>query len=83
MPISEAKMMMSRDSSRPRLSMMWRWTLPLMAIALFSVLLFGATGMTGATDRAASSQCVACHTDTAKLKALTPPDPPSSEAGEG
>lgn len=75
--------MVSRDSSRSRLPMVWRWTLPLMAIALFSILLFGATGMTGAAVPAASSQCVACHTDAAKLKALTPPDPPPSEAGEG
>jgi mono/diheme cytochrome c family protein len=30
-----------------------------------------------------TSQCVACHTDPAKLKALTPPDPPPSEEGEG
>lgn len=63
--------------------MVWRWTLPLVAIGLISVLLFGATGMAGVADPAASSQCVACHTDAAKLKALTPPDPPSSEAGEG
>ena len=31
----------------------------------------------------AVSQCVACHTDAAKLKVLTPPDPPPSEEGEG
>jgi hypothetical protein len=31
----------------------------------------------------AVSECVACHTDAAKLKALTPPDPPPSEEGEG
>ncbi len=30
-----------------------------------------------------NSECVGCHTDAAKLKALTPPDPPSSEEGEG
>lgn len=30
-----------------------------------------------------TSQCVVCHTDAAKLKALTPPDPPPSEEGEG
>ena len=30
-----------------------------------------------------SSECVACHTDAAKLKALTPPDPPPTEEGEG
>jgi hypothetical protein len=32
---------------------------------------------------AAVSRCVACHTDAARLKALTPPDPPPSEEGEG
>jgi hypothetical protein len=30
-----------------------------------------------------TSGCVACHTDAAKLKALTPPDPPPTEEGEG
>lgn len=30
-----------------------------------------------------TSQCVVCHTDAAKLKALIPPDPPPSEEGEG
>jgi hypothetical protein len=34
-------------------------------------------------ESASPSQCVACHTDAAKLKALTPPDPPAAEAGEG
>ena len=34
-------------------------------------------------DAAAASQCVSCHTDATKLKALTPPDPPSTEEGEG
>jgi hypothetical protein len=29
------------------------------------------------------SQCVTCHTDASKLKALTPPDPPPTEEGEG
>ena len=32
---------------------------------------------------AQESSCVACHTDAATLKALTPPDPPPSETGEG
>jgi hypothetical protein len=32
---------------------------------------------------AADSQCVACHMDRARLKALTPPDPEPSETGEG
>jgi len=30
-----------------------------------------------------SSQCMSCHTEAAKLKALTPPDPPPTEEGEG
>jgi len=34
-------------------------------------------------ESATPSQCVACHTDAAKLKALTPPDPPAAETGEG
>jgi hypothetical protein len=36
-----------------------------------------------ASNPSSADQCVACHTDAAKLKALTPPDPPPSEAGEG
>jgi mono/diheme cytochrome c family protein len=36
-----------------------------------------------ATPAAAADACVACHTDAGKLKALTPPDPPSAETGEG
>jgi hypothetical protein len=38
---------------------------------------------TMAWAQAASDSCVACHTDGAKLKALTPADPPPAEAGEG
>ncbi len=34
-------------------------------------------------ETASPNQCVACHTDAAKLKALTPPDPPAVETGEG
>jgi len=52
-------------------------------LVLVSMLLFvGARGM-GAAQTAAVNQCVSCHTDAAKLKALTPPDPPPTEAGEG
>lgn len=29
------------------------------------------------------STCVACHTDAARLAALTAPDPPAEEQGEG
>jgi len=32
---------------------------------------------------APGTQCVACHTDPARLQALTPPDPPAEEEGEG
>jgi hypothetical protein len=35
------------------------------------------------TAASADNQCIACHTDVTKLKALTPPDPEPSEAGEG
>lgn len=31
----------------------------------------------------APSQCVVCHLDAAKLKPLTPADPPAAEEGEG
>jgi hypothetical protein len=51
-------------------------------LALASVLVFVGIGSTSAAD-SAPSQCVACHTDAAKLKPLTPPDPPSTEEGEG
>lgn len=37
----------------------------------------------GAAESATSTQCAACHMDAAKLKALTPPDPPAAETGEG
>lgn len=45
-------------------------------LALFS-------SLAGAAESGPTSQCVACHTDAAKLKALTPPDPPAGEEGEG
>ncbi len=48
-------------------------------LALFSSL----AGTAGAAQSGPTSQCVACHTDAAKLKALTPPDPPAGEEGEG
>lgn len=47
------------------------------------ILVLAGTRTMGAGQPATASQCVACHTDAAKLKALTPPDPPASEAGEG
>lgn len=51
-------------------------------LALASALVLGGIGSTPAAD-SAPSQCVACHTDAAKLKLLTPPDPPPTEEGEG
>jgi hypothetical protein len=46
-------------------------------------LVFAGTRPMGAAEPSVTDQCVACHTDAAKLKALTPPDPPASEEGEG
>lgn len=56
--------------------------------ALIAALAAGTLALVGwlaapAEAQAAASQCVACHTDAAKLKALTPPDPPATEEGEG
>jgi mono/diheme cytochrome c family protein len=51
-------------------------------LTLALALLLVGVGSALAAD-AAPSQCVACHTDAAKLKPLTPPDPPSTEEGEG
>ena len=36
-----------------------------------------------AEARPAPSQCVVCHEDEPRLKALTPPDPPMTAEGEG
>jgi hypothetical protein len=61
-------------------------TLGLGAILAACLLLgMAALGADVATSAAAQAdnQCVVCHTDAAKLKALTPPDPPPSEEGEG
>ncbi len=46
------------------------------------ILVLGGIGSINAAD-SAPSQCVVCHTDAAKLKPLTPPDPPPTEEGEG
>jgi hypothetical protein len=51
-------------------------------LALASALVLVGIGSTPAAD-SASSQCAVCHTDAAKLKSLTPADPPSAEEGEG
>jgi len=54
----------------------------LLILVVAGILVAGGIGSTDAAD-SASSQCVACHTDAAKLKPLTPADPPSAEEGEG
>ena len=38
---------------------------------------------TSAAAQGSADSCVGCHTDAGKLKALTPPDPPPAETGEG
>jgi hypothetical protein len=55
-------------------------TIGLVAVTM---LVLGAPALPGAAAADAPSQCVTCHLDAAKLKLLTPPDPPPSEAGEG
>jgi mono/diheme cytochrome c family protein len=57
--------------------------LTLVFAAIVPILLLGGFYAMGTAQTAGANQCVACHTDAAKLKALTPPDPPPTEAGEG
>lgn len=65
----------------------WRGWRGVMAIVLATFVVVGvlAIGTTpwGTAEAQADNQCVACHTNSAKLQALTPPDPPSTEEGEG
>jgi hypothetical protein len=51
-------------------------------LVLACMLVLGGVQPVKAAD-SAPSQCIACHTDPAKLKSLTPPDPPPTEEGEG
>ena len=55
----------------------------LLAVGIGLVVMLTAERQMGATQPGDSDQCVACHTDASKLKALTPPDSPLSEEGEG
>ena len=55
-----------------------RWAAEALLAAFFVVAL-----VSGTEGQGSDPSCVGCHTDAAKLKALTPPDPPASEAGEG
>jgi hypothetical protein len=57
-------------------------SLLILSLVLACMLVLGGIRSIDAAD-SAPSQCVACHTDAAKLKPLTPPDPPSTEEGEG
>jgi hypothetical protein len=71
-----------RSAWRVRTTDMRRSTLTAAVVAAIAALLV----MSALRDRGAAApvdQCVACHTDVAKLRALTPPDPPPTEAGEG
>ena len=54
----------------------------LLGAGLLLALFYGAAASPLAAA-AADNQCIACHADVKKLKALTPPDPEPSEAGEG
>jgi len=58
----------------------------LLGLALFALVAgldFPPTDCSAAATSAPQSACVACHTDAARLEALTPPDPPAAEQGEG
>ena len=57
--------------------------LHLLLLSLISMLTLPGILTLKSAESATPSQCVACHTDAAKLKALTPPDPPAAETGEG
>ena len=61
---------------------LWPPLSPALLLALALVVPLVCPAGLAAADQVAS-QCVVCHTDAAKLKALTPPDPPPSEEGEG
>lgn len=54
-----------------------------MVIAGTAWLGFRSAGVTAEAQTAPPSTCVACHTDAARLAALTAPDPPAEEQGEG
>jgi hypothetical protein len=55
----------------------------LLVLSLISMLTLPGSLTLKSAESASPSQCVACHTDPAKLKALTPADPPAAETGEG
>ncbi len=53
------------------------WAVPIVAGLVLAL------APSGAAAQGFDGSCVTCHTDAATLKALTPPDPPPSETGEG
>jgi hypothetical protein len=55
----------------------------LLLLSLISMLTLPGVLTPISAESATPSQCVACHTDAANLKALTPSDPPVAETGEG
>jgi len=60
----------------------WRWQqVSLVVLALAVIMPLLSPGAAEPADQ--PSQCVRCHTDAARLKALTPPDLPPTEEGEG
>jgi len=73
-----------RSRVRARINGMIRGGLvPLLVLSLILMLTLPGSLTLKSAESASPSQCVACHTDAAKLKALTPPDPPVAETGEG
>jgi len=57
--------------------------LGLLLVGAAAVVDFQPADFSAEATSAPQSTCVACHTDAARLKALTPPDPPAEELGEG
>jgi hypothetical protein len=57
--------------------------LPVMVIAGTAWLGFRSADVLAEEQTALPTTCVACHTDAARLAALTAPDPPAEEQGEG
>jgi cytochrome c553 len=52
-------------------------------VAVGSASTITSSASTKSSTATAADGCVACHTDPEKLRALTRPDPPAAESGEG
>lgn len=57
--------------------------LPVMVVAGTAWLGFRSADVLAEAQTAPPSACVTCHTDAARLAALTAPDPQAEEQGEG